>query len=224
MTLFRPGDPAYERSDVAYWVALDEALGDYPDRDAQWHEDVAWGRQQDRIAAAEAGIAWEDWADVPEEVRNEARGLADERTPTLAECLQEPGDEPGADAARWTPDAAADDPGMLRALLAGAARTEPSHAADSGHGLISAYLRDELDRYATAAEAASRIETRAAVRARGAQDRGDRRGSAGAREQIRTADLARRDATAEAYGIAAALQEDAFQADAEADCDTEAGG
>ena len=212
------GNAAYERSAAAYQSSLAGAQADYPDRDDRWHEDVAWMRQQDRIAAAEAGIAWEDWPSVPEQVRNEARGLADERTPTL--LGGPPGPEPGGDAARWSPSMLMDEPTGLPAAETGARESYDLQAPDEeGDGLIAAHLRGELDRFAIRSEAARRLEVRAAERARTAGHQRDRRGLEGAREQVLAAEHTRLDATAEAYEIAALMQADAF----DADTDPEAG-
>jgi hypothetical protein len=205
------GNAAYERSAAAYQASLAEAQGDYPDRDSRWHEDVAWGRQQDRIAAAEAGITWDDWASAPEEVREEARGLAGERTPTL--LGGPPGDEAGSDAARWTPAMLMDEPDGLPAAEASTRDGYELQApGEQGDGLIATHLRGELDRFAIRAEAARQIEVRAAGRARGAGHQRDRSGLEGAREQVLAAGHTRLDATAEAYEIAALMQTDAFEA------------
>ena len=123
--------------------------------------------------------------------------------------------EPGIDAATWSPalesGAAADD--ALHAELG--RQPERPAGATQGPDIVADYLRRDLEERATAAEALRRLEARALAREHIAQTSHDGASAAAAREQAGAFRQARLHAQAEAYGTAAALQEDAAQADQE---------
>ncbi len=124
-------------------------------------------------------------------------------------------DTMSADAAGWTPAMLVGEPDGLPS----AERTvrdgyELDTAVGQDDDILDAHIASELDRFAIRAEAARRLETRAADRARAAQRLGDRRGLEGAREQVLAAERARLDATAEAYDVAAVLQATGLDDDA----------
>jgi len=151
-----------------------------------------------------------------EQIRQEQMDLVrDNFGPTSPEDLSHLAEEPGRDAATWSPEleSTADAEDALRAAMRRGPERPP--AAAQGPDVVADYLQRGLEERATAAEALRRLEARALAREHIAQASHDGAGATAAREQAGAFRQARQDAQAEAYGAAAALQEDAAQADEE---------